>query len=159
MGNRNAGVTDTWQEDRRGVYSVGTYVYKIVTMSSRCEYPQCRGTVPLVLEREGLCPLHFVRKVEMQCGDIRREILRGSLSFDRRSEINEFLYAQAIILAQIATSGERLPDPTRPCLLSAFLTLINICEKVAQRPREGSAEEKLAAFPHMAVAWPAAAAK
>ena len=128
-------------------------------MTPGCQYPQCRGSVPLVLEREGLCPLHFIRKIDAECRDIRREALRGPLPFDRRSEINEYLYAQAIILAQIATSGERLPDPTRQCLLSAFLTLINICEKVARSSRRESPEENLHAFPPMAVAWPAAAAK
>ena len=142
-----------------GIYSVGTYVYKIVTMTPGCQYPLCRGSVPLVLEREGLCPLHFIRKIDSECRDIRREALRGPLPLDRRSEINEYLYAQAIILAQIATSGERLPDPTRQCLLSAFLTLINICEKVAQSSREDNVEAALPAFPAMAVAWPAAAAK
>jgi hypothetical protein len=128
-------------------------------MTAECQYPQCRGSVPLVLEREGLCPLHFIRKIEARCQDIRREALRGPLAVDRRSEINEYLYAQAIILAQIATSGERLPDDTRPCLLSVFLTLINVCEKVAQSSREESAEASLPAFPHLAAAWPAVAVK
>lgn len=126
---------------------------------AECQYPQCRGSVPSVLEREALCPLHFIRKIEARCQDIRREALRGPLPVDRRSEINEYLYAQAIILAQIATSGERLPDDTRPCLLSVFLTLINVCEKVARASRDESADAILPALAPLAVAWPAAAAK
>lgn len=128
-------------------------------MTPGCQHPQCRGSVPLVLEREGLCPLHFIRKIDAECRDIRREAHLGRLPLDRRSEINEYLYAQAIILAQIATSGERLPDPTRQCLLSVFLTLINVCEKVAQNSREESAEAGLPPLPSLAVAWPVAAAK
>ena len=142
-----------------GVYLDGTIVYKAVTMTAGCQYPLCRGTVPLVLEREGLCPLHVIRKIDARCREIRSETLHGPLPLHRRSEINEYLYSQAIILAQIATSGERLPDDTRPCLLSVFLTLINVCEKVARRTEEEHEEPSLVPLPPLAVAWPAVAVK
>jgi hypothetical protein len=128
-------------------------------MTARCQYPLCRSSIPQALEREGLCPLHFVRRVEERCREIRREAVRGPLPLGRRTEINEYLYSQAIVLAQIATSGERLPDDTRPCLLSVFLTLINVCEKVARKPGKEQPEPALAPIPAMAVAWPVAAAK
>lgn len=128
-------------------------------MAPGCHYPLCRGSVPLALEHEGLCPLHFVRKVDASCQEIRREALGGRLPFQRREEINEYLYSQAIVLAQIATSGARLPDQTRPCLLSVFLTLINVCERVARTSNAESEGTKLASLPSMAAAMPAAVAK
>ncbi len=129
-------------------------------MTNGCHYPLCRGQVPGVLEGEGLCPLHFIRQVDAHCRDIRRETLRGQLTPDRRSEINAYLSSQAMIIAQIAASGARLPDDTRPCLLSVFLTLINVCERVARtsgdQQYKGSASAPL---PHLAAAMPAAAIK
>jgi hypothetical protein len=70
--------------------------------------------------------------MEAQCSEIRRETLLGSLDGRRRAEIDEFLATRAMILAQLATSGTRLRDDTRPCLLSVFLTLINVCERLAR---------------------------
>ena len=70
----------------------------------------------------------------------------GGLDGRRRVEINEFLSTRAIVLAQLATSGTRLRDDTRPCLLSVFLTLINVCERVA---RSGVEERPEPAFGHV----------
>ncbi|HVB33386.1 MAG TPA: hypothetical protein VNJ52_03290 [Patescibacteria group bacterium] len=128
-------------------------------MTPECQYPICRGSVPPALEQEGLCPLHFIRKIEARCREIRREAIRGPLPLHRRAEINQYLYGQAIILAQIATSGTRLPDDTRPCLLSVFLTLINVCERVARASGEEQEEAPLAPLPPLTAAWQAAAAK
>lgn len=128
-------------------------------MNTGCHYPLCRNSVPSVLESEGLCPLHFIRKIDLRCREIRRETLRGDLSPERRLEMNEYLYAQAIILAQIATSGARLNDETRPCLLSAFLTLINVCERVARTSRDEHRGTAIAPLARLAPAWPVAAAK
>ncbi|HVB99909.1 MAG TPA: hypothetical protein VNJ12_11345 [Candidatus Dormibacteraeota bacterium] len=128
-------------------------------MTPKCQYPLCRSSVPQVLEEEKLCALHLIRQIDAHCREIRREALRGPLPLDRRAEINAYLYSQAIILAQIATSGERLPDETRPCLLSVFLNLINVCEKVARRSGEEHEKPSLAPLPPLAVAWPAAAVK
>ena len=101
-------------------------------MDNGCQYPLCRNTVPHVLETEGLCPLHFLRKIDAECSQIRREALPGQVDGRRCAEINEFLSTRAIILAQLGTSGARLRDDTRPCLLSVFLTLINVCERVTR---------------------------
>jgi hypothetical protein len=128
-------------------------------MKPGCQYPLCRGSVPAVLEAEGLCPLHFLRRIDEHCRDIRREALRGPLPSERRSEINEYLYAQAIILAQVATSGMRLPDEARPCLLSVFLTLVNVCERVARTSNEEHREPAIVPIPALAAAMPVAAAK
>lgn len=115
-------------------------------MNTGCQHPLCRGTVPQVLEHEGLCPLHFLRKMEAQCSEIRRETLLGSIDGRRRAEIDEFLATRAMILAQLATSGTRLRDDTRPCLLSVFLTLINVCERLA---RVGADERSEPSLRHM----------
>jgi hypothetical protein len=128
-------------------------------MNTGCHYPLCRSLVPSVLASEGLCPLHFIRKIDLRCREIRRETLRGELSAERRLEMNEYLYAQAIILAQIATSGTRLNDETRPCLLSVFLTLINVCERVARTSIDQQHNTGITPLPRLATAWPAAAAK
>jgi len=128
-------------------------VYDIVTMETGCQHPLCRGTVPRVLEPERLCLLHFLRQLDAQCSEIRRETLLGGLDGRRRVEINEFLSTRAIVLAQLATSGTRLRDDTRPCLLSVFLTLINVCERVA---RSGVEERPEPAFGHVQAGMAAA---
>jgi hypothetical protein len=113
-------------------------------MNGGCQYPLCRGTVPQVLESQGLCALHFLRKVEAQCLDVRREALVGRLEPRRQAEIHEFLFSQALVLAQLATSGMRLGDDARPCILNVLLTLINVCERVSRSGGEQDRPEKLA---------------
>jgi hypothetical protein len=112
-------------------------------METGCQYPLCRGFVPLVLAREGLCPLHFLRKVEAECSEFRREAMLGELDSRRVAEINQFLANRATVLAKLATSGTRLRDEARPCLLSAFLTLVNVCERLARISGTGN-EPKMA---------------
>jgi hypothetical protein len=122
-------------------------MYDIVTMDTGCQHPLCRGTVPRELEQEKLCLLHFLRQLDSQCSEIRRETLLGALDGRRRVEINEFLSARAIVLAQLATSGTRLRDDTRPCLLSVFLTLINVCERVARNGVDDRPERSFGPVP------------
>lgn len=128
-------------------------------MTPECQYPICRSSVPPALDQEGLCTLHFIRKIDARCREFRREALCGPLTVHRRAEINQYLYSQAVILAQIATSGTRLPDDTRPCLLSVFLTLINVCERVARASGDEQEEADMATIPSLTTAWHAAAAK
>lgn len=103
--------------------------------------------------------MHFLRKIDAHCRDIRREALRGPLPSERRSEIKEYLHEQAIILAHVATSGVRLPDEARPCLLSVFLTLINVCERLARNSGEEHRSAATTPVPALAVAWRAGAAR
>jgi hypothetical protein len=98
--------------------------------------------------------------MEAQCSEIRRETLLGGIDGRRRAEIDEFLATQAMTLAQLATSGTRLRDDTRSCLLSVFLTLINVCERLA---RIGADDRPEPALGHvragLAAALPAAGMK
>lgn len=114
-------------------------------MKGGCQYTLCRGTVPKVLESQGLCALHFLRNVEAQCLAVRREALVGRLEPRRQAEIHEFLFSQALVLAQLATSGARLGDDARPCILNVFLTLINACERVSRPAGEPGRTEGLTA--------------
>lgn len=114
-------------------------------MNTDCQYPLCRGVVPLVLESEGLCPLHFLRKVDAECAEFRREAMRGDLDNRRCAEINQFLSTRAMVLAQLATSGTRLRDDARPCLLSVFLMLVNVCERLARAANDTEREPVLTA--------------
>ncbi len=128
-------------------------------MSAACQYPLCRNTVPAVLEREGFCPLHFLKRLDAQCSEIRRETLAGRLDGHRSAEINEFLSTRAAALAQLATCGARLRDDTRPCLLSVFLTLINLGERVARARDEERQEAPFASMGPRLVAQSSAGAK
>lgn len=130
-------------------------------MLATCIHPLCSGPVPTVLETEKLCPLHFLRKVEQSCGQIHREILGGGLEARKQAEINEFLASQALTLAHLVTSGTRLADDARPCILNAFLTLINLCERVARISGEDHAQIGRAGVrrPLAVTAWPAVGAK
>ena len=128
-------------------------------MSAACQYPLCRNTVPAVLEREGFCPLHFLKRLDAQCSEIRRETLAGRLDDRRSAEINEFLSTRAAALAQLATCGARLRDDTRPCLLSVFLTLINLGERVARATAEERPEVPLVAMGPRLVAQSSAGMK
>lgn len=65
----------------------------------------------------------------------------GGLDGRRCTEINQFLSTRAMVLAQLATSGTRLRDDTRPCLLNVFLTLVNVCERVARAMANPELEE------------------
>jgi hypothetical protein len=115
-------------------------------METGCQYPLCRGSIPLVLEREGLCPLHFLRKVDAECSEIRREAMLGGLDSRRCAEINQFLGDRAMVLAQLATSGTRLRDETRPRLLSVFLMLVNVCERLSRASNEAESELQVTEF-------------
>lgn len=128
-------------------------------MAQGCQYPLCRGSVPPVLESQRLCPLHFLRKIEAQCVEIRREALAGRVDARRKTEINEFLFAQAQVLAQLATCGTRLGDEARPCILNVFLTLINVCERVGRVNRPESEEVLHGRVPPRLVVQPAASVK
>ena len=98
--------------------------------------------------------------MEAQCSEIRRETLLGRIDGRRRVEIDEFLATRAMILAQLATSGTRLRDDTRPCLLSVFLTLINVCERLARIGAEDRSEPALRHMrPSLVAAMPAAGMK
>jgi hypothetical protein len=134
-------------------------MYKIATMDTGCQHPLCRGSVPKVLEQEKLCPLHFLRQMEAQCSEIRRETLLGGIDGRRRAEVGEFLSTRAMILAQLATSGTQLRDDTRPFLLSVFLTLINVCERLARVGAEDRSEHSLRMRPKLVAAMPAAGMK
>jgi hypothetical protein len=96
--------------------------------------------------------------MEAQCSEIRRETLLGGIDGRRRAEIGEFLSTRALILAQLATSGTRLRDDTRPCLLSVFLTLINVCERLARNGTEDRPQPALTMRANLA-AMPAAGMK
>jgi hypothetical protein len=128
-------------------------------MSAACQYPLCRNTVPTVLEREGFCPLHFLKRLDAQCSEIRRETLGGRLDGHRSAEINEFLSTRAAALAQLATCGARLRDDARPCLLSVFLALVNLGERVARASGEDKQEVPLVAMRPRLVAQSSAGMK
>ncbi len=156
LNGRGQGLADREHRHEGAVYLEGTSVYLLVTMDDACHYPLCRRAVPPVLEREGLCPLHFLRKTDFECAEIRREAMTG-IDGRRYEEINAFLSTRALALAQLATSGTRLRDDARPCLLTVFLSLLNVCERLARAAEPAPAGSGLAAIAHpLTAAVPAA---
>ncbi len=101
-------------------------------MTTTCKAAFCKLPVAAGFKSRGLCVEHFVRKVEAECEEIRREALSGRLEIERRDEVRKLLSAHALELVRLGTSGVRLTDATRCHILSTVLMLMNASERVAR---------------------------
>jgi len=101
-------------------------------MAKICKDSFCKLTVPAGFKSEGLCVEHFVRKVEAECEEIRRQALMRTLEQERRGEVRRQLSAYALELVRLGTGGIRLADETRSHILSAVLMLMNASDRVAR---------------------------
>jgi hypothetical protein len=97
-----------------------------------CKAAFCKLPVPAGFKSDGLCVEHFVRKVEAECEEIRRQALSGTLEIERRDAARKLLSAYALELVRLGTSGVRLTDATRSHILSAVLMLMHASERVAR---------------------------
>jgi hypothetical protein len=92
--------------------------------------PGCHTPVPLELEAEGLCVLHFVLSVERSCAGMRRETVIGGSSTARQSEIAAYLSKTAEKLSHVAVVSPPLSDEMKKRILTTFLTLMNLRESL-----------------------------
>jgi hypothetical protein len=108
-------------------------------MMMTCKEVFCKLPVPAGFKSDGLCVEHFVRKVEAECEEIRRQTLSRTLEIERQADARKLLSGYALELVRLGTSGIRLTDATRCHILNAVLMLMHASERVA-RLGAGSAE-------------------
>ena len=92
----------------------------------------CSAPVPVELESERLCVLHFVLSVEQVCTQMRHEAVEGRASAQRLAEIATCLTERSVTLAHAATGTVHLSDWLKKRVLSTFLTLMNTSESIAR---------------------------
>lgn len=90
---------------------------------------RCNLLVPAELESVGLCVLHFTTKIELHCADLHRQIALRGATPERRSETAVYIGECTQLLARIS-SGLCLSDELKRRVLSTFLSLMNLREKI-----------------------------
>ncbi len=86
--------------------------------------------VPPELGAECLCVLHFTLSIERVCAQMRRETAGGKVTVERLAQIESSFAAYATTLARIAVGAQRLSDELKKRILSTFLTLMVVREKL-----------------------------
>ncbi len=104
-------------------------------MASRCQDTPCDGRVPRELESDGFCLHHFIRHSERGCDALRRELVRGELTPERRTEIEQHLGSVGSKLAAVATAGYPLADHAKSAILNTMLLLMNVRESLEKARR------------------------
>lgn len=99
-------------------------------MPNSCSAPGCKSVVPVALEAEKLCILHFTLEIERHCAEMRRETATGRAPRERQVEIITYVGGRGELLARTATSGLHLPDELKARILNTFLTLMNLRENL-----------------------------
>lgn len=105
-------------------------------MAPRCQDSPCDGRVPRELEADGLCLHHFIRHSERTCDALRRELVRGELTAERRTELEQLLGSVGSKLAAVATAGYPLADHAKSAILNTFLLLMNVRESLEKAKRQ-----------------------
>lgn len=96
----------------------------------KCCIPGCGTPVPAELETEVLCVPHFLLAAESVCTAIHREATPGGPTATRRTEIEHYVATSAVKLARLGTGTVRLSDETKRRVLTTFLTLMILREKL-----------------------------
>ncbi len=104
-------------------------------VAARCQDAPCDGRVPRELEADGFCLHHFIRHSERTCDALRRELVRGELTGERRAEIEQLLGSMGSKLAAVATAGYPLADHAKSAILNTFLLLMNVRESLEKARR------------------------
>jgi hypothetical protein len=77
------------------------------------------------------CVLHFTLKVEQNCTELHRQIALGGATEERRAAVTVYVGECVSLLAQI-TSNLCLSDELKRRMLSTFLSLMNLRDKIAR---------------------------
>ncbi len=102
----------------------------------------CQVPVPLELQGDRLCVVHFILGIEHDCSELRRENAMGKTIAERQSEIADYVKTTAMRLTQVATGRLRLSDELKKRILTTFLTLMNLQESLDRSAnRSGSVRE------------------
>jgi len=97
----------------------------------------CSAPVPVELESERLCVLHFILSVEQVCTQIRHEAAEGRASAQRLAEIATCLTKRSVTLSHAATGSVQLSDWLKKRVLNTFLTLMNTRESIDRTTTHG----------------------
>ncbi len=92
---------------------------------------RCKLLVPSELDSVGLCVLHFTLKVEQNCAELHRQIALCGATPERQAEVAIYISECVSLLARI-TSSLSLSDDLKPRVLSTFLSLMNLRDKIAR---------------------------
>ncbi|MCI0628845.1 MAG: hypothetical protein L0387_45575 [Acidobacteria bacterium] len=86
--------------------------------------------MPVELESEHRCVLHFILSVEQVCTEMRHEAAEGRASTQRLAEIATCLTERSVMLSHAATGSVHLSDWLKKRVLNTFLTLMNTRESI-----------------------------
>jgi hypothetical protein len=92
---------------------------------------RCEIFVPSELDSVGLCVLHFTLKIEQNCAALHRQIALRGATPERQSEVATYIGECASLLARV-TSNLSLSDDLKRRMLSTFLSLMNLRDKIAR---------------------------
>jgi hypothetical protein len=99
-------------------------------MPACCSILGCKLMVPVALESEKVCILHFLLAVEESCSGMRRETAMGRTPHERQLQIMNYIAERGELLARVSTGGLHLGDDMKARVLNAFLTLMNLRENL-----------------------------
>jgi hypothetical protein len=123
--------------------------------NQQCCNCRCETPVPPELKAVGRCVAHFIASVEEACAQIHREMVLRGADVERQAAVASYISECAQLLARVS-SNLRLSDDLKPRILSSFLCLMNLREKV-DRVRSAQVVERRPSG-SAALAGPAAAA-
>ena len=89
----------------------------------------CESPVPAELESVGRCVTHFILSVEQTCTQMHREIVLRGVDGERKAAVASYIRENAQLLARVS-SNLRLSDDLKRRILSSFLCLMNLREKL-----------------------------
>jgi hypothetical protein len=89
----------------------------------------CETPVPLELESVGRCVTHFILSIEETCAQMHREIVLRGVDAERHAAVATYITECAQLLARVS-SNLRLTDELKRRILSGFLCLMNLREKL-----------------------------
>lgn len=89
----------------------------------------CIAPVPAELQSVGLCVSHFTLSVEQTCAEMHRQIALRRATEERQAEVAIYIGECAQLLARV-TSNLCLSDDLKKRILSTFLSLMNLREKL-----------------------------
>jgi hypothetical protein len=115
---------------------------------------QCKAPVPPELKSVGRCVTHFISSVEQTCAQMHREIVLRGVDLERQTAVATYIRESAQLLARVS-SDLPLSDDLKPRILSGFLCLMNLREKLGRVRSDRSVERRqsgLAAVAGSAVA-------
>ena len=90
---------------------------------------RCETTVPPELNSVGRCVTHFILSVEQTCAQMHREIVLSGVDAERQAAVANYICESAQLLARVS-SNLRLTDELKRRILSSFLCLMNLREKL-----------------------------